>query len=73
MKKKSGKKKGDSGKGWASFRIRGIATSLKNLETHPELSIKCRRKLSTALDSIVEAVAILDEEKEEAEAARRLE
>ena len=63
-RKKSKSQKGLSGKGWASFRIRGIKTSLINLEVHPELSIKIRRCLSNALDSIVEAVAELDIEKE---------
>ena len=68
MKRKT---KGNEGKGWASFRIRGIKTSLQNLETHKELSTKVRRHLSKALDSIVEAVAILDEEKEASELARQ--
>jgi len=64
-RKKSKSQKGLSGKGWASFRIRGIKTSLINLKIHEELSPYVRRKLSNALDQIVEAVAKLDEEKGE--------
>jgi len=65
MAKKKKKQPASSGKGWASFRIRGIKTSLMNLEVHPELSPYVRRKLGNALDQIVEAVAKLDEEKGE--------
>ena len=66
MKKKKKSQKASSGKGWASFRIRGMKTSLMNLEANEELSPYVRRKLSNALDQIVEAVAKLDEEKGEA-------
>jgi hypothetical protein len=55
-----------SGKGWASFRIRGIKTSLFNLATHVELSLDARQELEKAYDHIEKVVKILDKEKGEA-------
>lgn len=64
------KKKPADSKAWASFRIRGIQTTLENLEINTELSVFVRRNLSVALDAISRAVNRLDEEREANEAER---
>lgn len=64
-KRKSTRTKNLSGKGWASFRVRGIKTSLKNLYIHPELSAGIQFALHEALYHVEDAVKILDEEKKE--------
>ena len=69
MKKK---KKVEDSKAWASFRVRGIQTSLKNLAENKELSNKVRMKLLAAIPFVEEAVDILDLEREANEMARRL-
>jgi hypothetical protein len=61
MKKK---RMNQDNKGWASFRIRGIQTSLKTLADNKELSNKVRMKLLLAQQRIDEAVDFLDEERE---------
>ena len=62
MKKKK-KSTGVSGKGWASFRVRGIRTSLFNLSTHIELSLEARQELEKAYNHVDIVVGILDIEK----------
>jgi hypothetical protein len=66
MKKRKKSQKGNSGKGWASFRVRGIKTSLFNLKNHAELSQAIRDELALAFTYVEDAVKILDKEKGEA-------
>ena len=51
-------------KGWASFRIRGIKTSLDTLINNDNLSASVKIALHNALISIDEAVYQLDKEKQ---------
>ena len=66
MKKRKKSQKASSGKGWASFRVRGIRTSLFNLSTHIELSLEARQELEKAYNHVDIVVGILDIEKGEA-------
>ena len=59
-------------KGWASFRIRGIQTSLETLSNNQELSNKVRMKLLLAKQKIDEAVDFLDEEREISEVMKHV-
>lgn len=64
------KKKPADSKAWASFRIRGIQTTLKALSESDELSIYIIHKLGLALKQIDLAVDKLDEERKANEAGR---
>lgn len=57
------KKKTNESKAWASFRIRGIQTTLKSLGNHPELSGKILTHLFNAFSEINKAVDELDQER----------
>ena len=66
------KKKPADSKAWASFRIRGIQTTLRNLAENAELSSYVRTKLDVALIPINHAIERLDEERERNENDRFL-
>lgn len=68
MKKK---KKTEDSKAWASFRVRGIQTTLNSLAKNTELSNKVRMKLLAAIPFVEDAVDILDLERDANEMARR--
>jgi len=70
MKRKKRKQKDN--KGWASFRIRGIKTSLETLKSNQELSFEVKSYLSKALEEIGEAVDILNKERDMNETLRNL-
>lgn len=57
------KKKPADSKAWASFRIRGIKTTLESLVENKELSQYVLNKLILALGQICYAVDKLDEER----------
>lgn len=66
------KKKPPDSKAWASFRIRGIQTTLGTLAENKELHPYIREKLCQALEQIEHAVKRLDEEREANENNRNL-
>ena len=66
------KKKPADSKAWASFRIRGIQTTLKTLIKNKELHPYIRAKLGEALEQISYAVDKLNEERDANENSRSL-